>query len=189
MSVSNSTGRASDTQSSRVQFMKLKATLSEVQHDVSLSVTSAVVSADVDGRHYELELRSRGRGEYLLFHGNEVHSVRVEQSGPGSSGSFEVIVRGRAYEVQIEDPKRLRSGQSSGAHHTGAAEIVSPMPGKIVRVLVKAGETVEAGAGVIVVEAMKMQNEMKAPKAGVVASINAVEGATVNAGDVLAVIE
>jgi len=56
-------------------------------------------------------------------------------------------------------------------------------------VLVQAGDKVAAGAGVIVVEAMKMQNEMKAPKAGTVVSINADEGATVNAGDVLAVIE
>ena len=75
------------------------------------------------------------------------------------------------------------------AHHPGAAEIISPMPGKIVRVLVEAGAHVEAGAGIIVVEAMKMQNEMKAPKAGVVVSINAAVAATVNAGDVLAVIE
>jgi biotin carboxyl carrier protein len=63
------------------------------------------------------------------------------------------------------------------------------MPGKVVRVLVTAGANVEAGAGIIVVEAMKMQNEMKAPKAGVVLSINAAEGATVKAGDVLAVVE
>ena len=96
---------------------------------------------------------------------------------------------GKSYEVLIVDPKRLRSGQSSAAHHAGAAEIVSPMPGKIVRVLVTAGASVEVGAGVIVVEAMKMQNEMKAPKAGSIVSINAKEGDTVNAGDVLAVIE
>ena len=99
------------------------------------------------------------------------------------------MVRGRNYDVSVIDPKRLRSAQSSGAHHQGAAEIISPMPGKIVRVLAQAGASVEAGAGIVVVEAMKMQNEMKAPKAGLVVSINAEEGATVNAGDVLAVIE
>jgi biotin carboxyl carrier protein len=98
------------------------------------------------------------------------------------------VLRGQSREVTVIDPKRLRSTQSSGAHHPGAAEIISPMPGKIVRVLVEPGAHVEAGAGVIVVEAMKMQNEMKAPKAGVVVSINAEDGATVNAGDVLAVI-
>ncbi|HEV2827178.1 MAG TPA: biotin/lipoyl-containing protein, partial [Pyrinomonadaceae bacterium] len=103
--------------------------------------------------------------------------------------SFDVTVRSQDYAVTLIDLKRLRSGQMSAAHHAGAAEIVSPMPGKIVRVLVEAGAKVAAGSGVIVVEAMKMQNEMKAPKAGVVISINANEGATVNAGDVLAVIE
>jgi len=63
------------------------------------------------------------------------------------------------------------------------------MPGKIVRVLVEVGARVEAGAGIVVIEAMKMQNEMKSPKAGVVVSINAETSATVNAGDVLAVID
>lgn len=167
--------------------MKLKAQLGELERDLSLSVNGAIVGADVDGRRYDLELRQRGPGEYLLIRGNEVYNVRVEQHGP--SGSFEVIMRGRSYSVRIDDPKRLRGSSSSAAHHTGSAEIISPMPGKIVRVLVAKGASVEAGAGVIVVEAMKMQNEMKAPKAGVIASINAVEGATVNAGDVLAVIE
>jgi len=83
----------------------------------------------------------------------------------------------------------LRSTHSASTQHAGAAEIVSPMPGKIVRVLVEVGTQVETGTGIVVVEAMKMQNEMKSPKAGVVVSINAETGATVNAGDVLAVIE
>ena len=63
------------------------------------------------------------------------------------------------------------------------------MPGKVVRVHAVAGESVEKGAGVIVVEAMKMQNEMKSPREGIVVSINVKAGDTVNAGDVLAVIE
>jgi len=63
------------------------------------------------------------------------------------------------------------------------------MPGKVVRVLVETGQQVEVGQGVVVVEAMKMQNEMKAPKAGVIVSVNAEVGATVNAGDLLAVVE
>ena len=63
------------------------------------------------------------------------------------------------------------------------------MPGKVVKVQVDAGATVEKGAGVIVVEAMKMQNEMKSPRTGKVVSINVKPGDTVNAGDVLAVLE
>jgi biotin carboxyl carrier protein len=63
------------------------------------------------------------------------------------------------------------------------------MPGKIVRRLVQEGQHVEAGAGLLVIEAMKMQNEIKAPKPGTVRQLSAVEGAAVNAGDVLAIIE
>ncbi|HKQ50935.1 MAG TPA: acetyl-CoA carboxylase biotin carboxyl carrier protein subunit, partial [Pyrinomonadaceae bacterium] len=96
---------------------------------------------------------------------------------------------GQVYAVTLADPKRLRGAAVSGGHAHGSSEIVAPMPGKVVRVLVEAGAEVEAGAGVVIVEAMKMQNEMKSPKAGRVASVQVREGATVNAGDVLAVIE
>ena len=170
--------------------MKLKAQLSGTDHDVALALSSGVVAAEVDGRHYKVELRELSRGEYLLLSGANVYKCRVEQKrDPGRGDSFEIVLRGHTYNLSLIDPKRLRSGQSAASHQTGAAEIVSPMPGKIVRVLVAVGASVVAGAGVIVVEAMKMQNEMKAPKAGLVVSITAEEGATVSAGDVLAVIE
>jgi biotin carboxyl carrier protein len=168
--------------------MKLKAQLATTEHAVTVNLNSDSVAAEVDDRHYDLELRESSGGEYLLINGSKVYKCRVEQKHNGGE-SMTVVIRGRSYEIGIIDPKRLRSGQSAAAHHTGAAEIVSPMPGKIVRILVEAGASVEVGAGIIVVEAMKMQNEMKAPKAGVVVSINVAEGATVNAGDVLAVIE
>ena len=71
----------------------------------------------------------------------------------------------------------------------GKKKIVAPMPGKVVRVLVKEGAEVEAGQGVVVVEAMKMQNELKSPKQGTVQKVIAVEGANVNAGDVLLIVE
>jgi biotin carboxyl carrier protein len=169
--------------------MKLQVHLAETDHDVSLKLADGTAVVEVDGRHHELEVQLLPSGEYLLRSGSNVYKCRVEQNRSPAGGSFAVIVRGQSFDVSVIDPKRLRSGQGDGAHHTGAAEIVSPMPGKIVRVLVKPGDQVEAGAGVVVVEAMKMQNEMKAPKAGVVVSINAKEGATVSAGDVLAVIE
>ena len=110
-------------------------------------------------------------------------------SGTKSKEIFDVNIRGRSYAVTIVDPKRLRSGQNSDRHHQGVAEILAPMPGKVVRVQLEAGASVEKGTGVVVVEAMKMQNEMKSPRAGVVVSINVKPGDTVNAGDVLAVVE
>ena len=171
--------------------MKLKAQLSGKDHEVSLSLANGAAVVEVDGRHYDLEVRELARGEYLLINGSRVYKCRVEakRERVSTGESFEVVLGGRNHEVAITDPKRLRSAPSSGAHHPGAAEIVSPMPGKIVRVLVKPGAHVEAGAGIVVVEAMKMQNEMNAPKAGVVVAIKTEEGATVSAGDVLAVIE
>jgi biotin carboxyl carrier protein len=171
--------------------MNLNAQLLETDHDVSFELAGGAAVVEVDGRHYDLEVRQLAPGEYLLIDGSNVYKCRVEarRASLSAGGSFAVVLRGRNYDIAVVDPKRLRSGQSSGAHHSGAAEIVSPMPGKIVRILVERGTHVEAGDGVVVVEAMKMQNEMKAPKAGVVVSINAAEGATVSAGDVLAVIE
>ena len=169
--------------------MKLKASSSGNDHEVVLAHADepgAVASVAVDGRQYELDVRRRANGEYLLRDGSKVYNCRVNQK---SAGVFEVVFHGRNYEITIIDPKRLRSGQTAGTHHSGSAEIVSPMHGKIVRILIKAGDRVDAGTGVIIVEAMKMQNEMKSPKAGTVVSIAVAEGATVNAGDVLAVIE
>jgi biotin carboxyl carrier protein len=168
--------------------MKYKAQIADSEHAVSLELADASATVDVDGRRYEIEHRKLPSGEYLLLHGTGVYKCRVEEKN-GSNNSVAVVLGGASYAITLVDPKRLSSTRSSAGHDHGAAEIVSPMPGKIVRVLVKAGGNVEAGAGIIVVEAMKMQNEMKAPKAGVVVSINAEAGATVNAGDVLAVIE
>ena len=169
-------------------MIKLKAELGGEDHQVSIQRSDSNIAAEIDGRKYRLELRDLGEGDYLLIDGHTIYNCHVVDV-INQPGDLEVTLRGTSYKLRLVDPKRLRSAQSGTAHHKGAAEIVAPMPGKVVRVLVESGVEVEAGAGILVVEAMKMQNEMKAPKAGKVGSINAVVGATVNAGDVLAVIE
>ena len=151
--------------------MKLKAIIGETEHEVSLQLVQGRVEARIGARSYDIEAREIEDGSYLLFVGDRVREVRVDDK------------------IKIIDPKRLRSGQNSGGHHHGVAQIVAQMPGKVVRVHVEAGAAVEKGAGVIVVEAMKMQNEMKSPRAGVLVSVNVKPGDTVNAGDVLAVLE
>jgi biotin carboxyl carrier protein len=168
--------------------MKYKAQLANSEHAISLELADGSATADIDGRRYEIEHRKLPGGEYLLINSTDIYKCRVEEKHR-SNNSFSIVLGGASYDITLVDPKRLSSARSSAGHDHGSAEIVSPMPGKIVRVLVEAGAKVEVGAGIIVVEAMKMQNEMKAPKAGVVVSINAEAGATVNAGDVLAVIE
>ena len=144
--------------------------------------------ATVDKREYVLNLRESTSVDLLILEGSEIYNCLVAEN-PKHRRTFEVHVGPDSYDVSIVDPKRLRSGQAASEHNHGEARITAPMPGRVVRLLVAEGAEIEAGAGVVVVEAMKMQNEMKAPKSGKVLSLNASPGATVNAGDVLAIIE
>ena len=169
-------------------MIKLKADVHGNQHDVRIMRTENTVVAEIDGRPYKVEVHNSGKGEYLIRRGVQVYSCRVEIGG-NQPGLFKVHTRGTDFAVALVDPRRLRSAQTAGQHDHGSARIVALMPGKVVRLLVEVGAQVEAGAGIVVVEAMKMQNEMKSPKAGVVTSLHAAPGSTVNAGDVLAEIE
>ena len=165
--------------------MKLKAIVDEREEDLLLKFEDGRVSAQIGDRVYRLDVREIELDSYLFFLNTNVHECRVTPS----KGTFDISIHGRNYSITIVDPKRLRSGQNSDRHHHGVAEILAPMPGKVVRVQTEVGATVEKGAGVIVVEAMKMQNEMKSPRDGTVVSIKVKPGDTVNAGDVLAVVE
>ena len=98
-----------------------------------------------------------------------------------------VTIEGFRFEIEARDPRRF-SRKSAGSAGEGVQILASPMPGKVVRILAAPGDTVEAGQGILVIEAMKMQNELKAARAGTVLSIAAKEGATVGAGETLATI-
>jgi biotin carboxyl carrier protein len=100
----------------------------------------------------------------------------------------EIIVNGRTFAVDVQDPRKLR-GRGSADNGSGRKTIVAPMPGRVVRILVEKGQEIQAGQGLIVVEAMKMQNEMKSPRAGKVLEIRTTSGAAVSAGEALLVIE
>lgn len=109
-------------------------------------------------------------------------SLRVRVDGA------RIEVNGVPIDASLKDPRALAATLQGGAAQ-GRYFLVAPMPGKVVRLLAQAGEAVEKDAGVLVIEAMKMQNHMKSPKSGRVVSIDVEEGATVTAGQVLAVIE
>ncbi len=168
--------------------MKLKARIGDREQELILKVVDGRVHSEIGGRVYDLEVRQPSPESYLFFLGANVYESRVSERAAAKE-VFDVDLHGRCHAVTIVDPKRLRSGQNSDRHHHGATEIRAQMPGKVVRVRIEAGASVEKGAGVVVVEAMKMQNEMKSPREGVVVSINVKAGDTVNAGDVLAVVE
>jgi biotin carboxyl carrier protein len=168
--------------------MKLRATIAEYQTDIQIRDDGRRVFAEIDDRRYELDVHESGSNSYLFISNGEVFDCRVE-GRPESGKPVEVIVGTTRCTVTLADPKRRSSSASASAHGDAAARILAPMPGKVVRILVAAGSQVEAGDGILVVEAMKMQNEMKSPKAGTVIALNVQTGATVNGGDVLAVIE
>jgi len=102
---------------------------------------------------------------------------------------YQVTVNGAAFEIALFDPKQLRHQTGAGEESAGPASVTAPMPGKLVKLLVAEGDSVKEGQGVAVVEAMKMQNELKAPKSGTVDRVGVVAGQAVNAGEVLLTIQ
>lgn len=140
----------------------------------------------VDGQALQADAVVTGRDVLSLIVAGKVYEVKRELSG----GELHLWLGSERYAVQVRDPRSFRARRAAAADaDTGPRKLLSPMPGKVVRILAPAGTAVAAGQGVIVVEAMKMQNEIKSPKAGTVRKIVAQEGAAVNAGEVLAVVD
>jgi biotin carboxyl carrier protein len=138
----------------------------------------------VDGNAIEVDAVLARRDVLSVIIGGKAYEIKRERTPV----DMHLWVGSRRYEAQLRDPRSLRS-RASVDDGRGPRKLVAPMPGKVVRVLVQEGTDVEAGQGVVVVEAMKMQNEIKSPKKGVVRKLIASENAAVNAGDVLAVVE
>jgi biotin carboxyl carrier protein len=131
----------------------------------------------------EANVESPVSGIYTVLLDGRSYDAIVETAPVG----LIVTIEGNRFEVEVRDPRRL-SRRAGGASGSGVQTLSSPMPGKVVRLLVGVGDKVEAGQGIVVIEAMKMQNEMKAARAGTVLGITAKEGATVTAGEALATI-
>ena len=167
--------------------MKLKASVNDQEHDLIVDELNGKVRVQIDDRQYEIEVHSSEESSYLVFADREVYDCRVEPTNK-SRDHFVVNLKRSNHSVTIVDPRRLRMDENSDRHHHGPTEIAAQMPGKVVRVLVEPGTHVEKGTSIVVVEAMKMQNEMKSPRAGIVATVNVVAGDTVNAGEVLATV-
>ena len=168
--------------------MKLYAEIGSDKHDVEIKREDGKVFANVDGREYELETSEPEPGVFLFKHEGRVFEAVVTR--PGARGkATHVRIGSDEFEIRLTDPKRLRGTLREGEHADGIVEITTAMPGKVVRVLVEAGAEIAKGDGVLVVEAMKMQNELKSPKDGRIKEIRVTDGATVAAGDILATIE
>ena len=164
-----------------------------------------IYEVSIGEQSYRVEVERGDSGWKCKLNGQELPVDVV----PGEDGVLSLLLNGKSYEVKqensatetkvvvgqerfnvsVRDPRSFRSRRRAGDAAQGIRKITAPMPGKVVRVLAPEGTAVEAGQSVIVIEAMKMQNELKAPKNGVVKKINVSEGAAVEAGQALAEVE
>jgi len=130
-----------------------------------------------ESRERDFSMEPAGEGRFSVLAGARSYEVTLLSGG-------EISVNGRTFRVEVFDPRGLRS-RERGGESRGRRKILAPMPGRVIRVLVEPDQEVEAGQGLIVVEAMKMQNEMKSPQAGRVIEVKTAPGAAVSAGEVL----
>ncbi|HVF90107.1 MAG TPA: biotin/lipoyl-containing protein [Blastocatellia bacterium] len=164
--------------------MKYEAEIDGLRVSMNIDAREGRIDAVIDGRSYLLEVSQPEPGSYLFFLGNKVYEARVWEEGPAS---LRVKLRDRLFRAKLIDRKQRKATAEQGEE--GRQYLTAPMPGKVVKVLRGVGDEVAAGGGVVVVEAMKMQNEVRSRKAGRVVELRVSEGATVKAGEVLAVVE
>jgi biotin carboxyl carrier protein len=165
--------------------MIYEVTIAEKVYRVELVRTEQEWKCKLDGRELPLDVVSAQDGMLSLLLQGKSYEVKQETVGAESN----VVVGQERFSASVRDPRSYRSRRRSGASEQGVMKIKAPMPGKVVRILAPAGTQVEIGQSVVVIEAMKMQNELKAPKTGVVKKISVAEGAAVEAGQALAEVE
>ena len=159
----------------------------------------------IDDKQYRLELARQGGGWLCRVDGREIDvdpvlvrpnvlslilgGVSYEIKREITASDMHLWIGSARYRAEVRDPRSLQGRRAASGEAEGKKKITAPMPGKVVRILVKENMEVQAGQGVVVVEAMKMQNELKSPKQGIVQKVLVVEGANVQTGDVLLVVE
>jgi biotin carboxyl carrier protein len=164
--------------------MLYDVTIDGKHYRLDLNGAEGAWSCRLDGKDFDVDAILARPDVLSLRIGNQAYEVKSERV----ANDLYVWVGSRRFAVEVRDPRSLRGRSRAGDEH-GPRKIIAPMPGKVVRVLAGEGDDVEAGAGVAVVEAMKMQNEIKSPKKGSIRKILVSEGAAVSAGDVLAIVE
>ena len=164
--------------------MKYEVEIHGRQANIELEQRNGRVQARVGSREYDLDVVSSEAGVYTFLAGDRVYEASVWTIEPNS---LRVTISGHLFSTRIIDRKHRRSATEHGIE--GRQNLVAPMPGRVVRVLLGAGDEVTLGQGVVVVEAMKMQNEIKSPKSGRILEVRVAEGAAVNANQILAVVE
>jgi len=149
-------------------------------------IGKSVYRVAVDGNEFLVDGKKTGRTNYSLIVDDRSFEIEVDHT----EDEYRVLVDGRNYHINLLDERRVRvGGTQSGLELQGRQLISVPMPGKIIAVLVSEGDAVEKGQGLVIVEAMKMENEVRSPVTGTVRDIKVKPGDTVEGGAVLVVVE
>jgi len=164
--------------------VKLEIEIGEKARALEIERDGARVNCRIGDRTVEASVAEVAPGTYSILIDQAAFEARVEPRG----GTLRVTVGPHEFSAGIRDPRQWRRNRGAGIEAEGRQQVIAPMPGKVIRLLVRAGEAVEAGQGILVVEAMKMQNEVRSPKSGKVERLLVSENQAVNAGDALAVI-
>jgi len=164
--------------------MLYDVTIDGKKYRLDLNRAEARWTCRLDGLEVEVDAILARPDVLSLRIGNRAYEIKSERV----ANELHLWVGSTRFAAEVRDPRSLR-GRSRTGDDKGPKKIVAPMPGKVVRLLLHDGDEVELGAPVAVVEAMKMQNEIKSPKKGILQKILVKEGAAVNAGDVLAIVE
>jgi biotin carboxyl carrier protein len=164
--------------------MKVEMLIHGRSRTVEASPSGERLQWRIDGREVDADAVEISPGVFSVIIAGESIEVRIERKG----SELSVFAGGQEYAAAIQDPRELKKNRSGAAEAFGRQSVTAPMAGKIVRCLVAAGDDVQAGQGLAIVEAMKMQNEIRSPKTGKIERVAVVEGQTVNPGDVVAVV-
>ncbi len=135
----------------------------------------------IDGESRQADWAVISAGAYSILIDGRSFEARLRNESSSPSSACDVTVGGRSFRVEVEDPRRPRYAAQAIAAE-GPQEILAPMPGRIVKVLVAENQEVAPGEGLLVIEAMKMQNELRAPRPGRVEKIYVGEGTGVESG-------
>lgn len=156
----------------------------QVPVDVTMDSEGRIVVA-VEDREYVVDARWTQSDLLSLIIDGRSYQVDIHSE----KDCHRVLIEGEHFDFELFDERKALLKSAAGLGAEGVQEIRTSMPGKIVKVLVAEGDEVEKGSGLIIVEAMKMENEMKSPKAGVVKKVGVEEGEAVEAGTLLVVVE
>lgn len=158
--------------------MKYTTIVNDIQFEVEILKDGKVM---VNGNAHEVDFVSLQESLYSIIQDSKSYEIAIE----AERGNYEVLLGGRLYEAMVLDQRALLMAQRKGGLTAGTGEVNSPMPGLIVEVMVNVGDEVEQGQTVVILESMKMQNELKAPRDGTVQTINCEAGQSVEKGNLL----